>query len=60
MFANDVLYRVRHLIKIPIGTSVLDYVLEETDKSQERMKILAGRLTITPNVRGGLKRSIDL
>lgn len=58
-FANDVLYRARHPIKIPLGASVFDYVLDESsgtfirwsDKSQERMKILAGGFTITPEVR---------
>ena len=63
-FANDVLYRARHPIRIPIGASVFDYVLDESsgsfirwsDKSQERMKILAGGFTITPEVRGGFKR----
>ena len=67
-FANDVLYRARHPIKIPIGASVFDYVLDESsgsfirwsDKSQERMKILAGGFTITPEVRGGFKRSVEL
>ncbi|XP_078321880.1 dynein heavy chain domain-containing protein 1-like isoform X9 [Crassostrea virginica] len=57
-FANDVLYRARHPIKIPIGASVFDYILDESsgsfirwsDKSQERMKILAGGFTITPEV----------
>lgn len=57
-FANDVLYRARHPIKIPLGASVFDYVLDESsgtfirwsDKSQERMKILAGGFTITPEV----------
>ncbi|XP_056008158.1 dynein heavy chain domain-containing protein 1-like [Ostrea edulis] len=57
-FANDVLYRARHAIKVPIGASVFDYVLDEStgtfirwsDKSQERMKILAGGFTITPEV----------
>lgn len=60
-FANDVLYRARHPIKIPLGASVFDYVLDESsgtfirwsDKSQERMKILAGGFTITPEVRDG-------
>lgn len=63
-FANDVLYRARHAIKVPIGASVFDYVLDEStgtfirwsDKSQERMKILAGGFTITPEVRGGSVR----
>ncbi|XP_062587861.1 dynein heavy chain domain-containing protein 1-like, partial [Saccostrea cucullata] len=57
-FANDVLYRARHPIKIPIGASVFDYILDESsgsfirwsEKSQERSKILAGGFTITPEV----------